>query len=203
MEQRSAEWFAVKCGKIGAGRVHDITTKTRTGYGASRANVMAEIVCERLTGRFTESFTTASMQWGIDQEAAARDLYSARTGQLIEEVGWVDHPTIADAGCSPDGLVGDDGLIEIKCPNTATALDYVLSRKIPARYQTQMQWQMACSSRAWCDFVSFDPRLPEHLQMLVIRVERDDQCIKELEAEVRDFLVEVEQKVQQLKELEA
>jgi hypothetical protein len=140
------------------------------------------------------------MQWGTDQEPYARAAYSAKVGELVEEVGFIDHPTIAGAGASPDGLVAE-GLVEIKCPNTATALDWILSGKPPAKYVTQMQWQMACTGRPWCDFVSYDPRLPENLRLLVIRVDRDDDRIKELEQEVKEFLQELDDKVSKLKKV--
>jgi hypothetical protein len=104
------------------------------------------------------------------------------------------------SGASPDGLV-NDGIVEFKCPNTATHLEYLLADKVLEKYVTQMQWQMACTGRPWCDFVSYDPRLPEHLQMLVVRVPRNEVRIAELETEVRKFLAELDDKVKKLQEL--
>lgn len=203
MEQRTEEWFAARLGKVTASRVADVVAKTKTGYGASRANYMAELICERLTGRKGEGFTNAAMEWGTEQEPHARAAYEARTGLLVTEVGFATHPVIKASGASPDGMVSDslgNGLIEIKCPNTATHLDLWLTKVIPAKYITQMQWQMACTETAWCDFVSYDPRLPEHLQLFIKNVSRDDAAIAQLETEVMAFLVELDQKVATLQE---
>jgi len=198
MEQRSAEWFAARLGKVTASRVADVIAKTKSGYSTSRANYMAELVCERLTGMQGESFSNAAMVWGTNTEPMARSAYESRMAELVEETGFVLHPTISMAGASPDGLIGDDGLVEIKCPNTATHIDTLLSDGAPSKYMTQMQWQMACTGRKWCDFVSFDPRMPEEMQMFVIRVERNDDLITELEREVEKFLSELEDKITQL-----
>ena len=201
MEQRTPEWHAARLGKVTASRVADVIAKTKTGWGASRANLMADLIVERLTGQPASTFTNAAMEWGTEQEPAARAAYSARTGELVEEAGFIDHPRVASSGASPDGLVGDDGLVEFKCPNTATHLDTLLAGAVPNKYVTQMQWQMACTGRKWCDFVSFDPRLPEHLRMFVKRVERDDALIAGLEADVTAFLEELTHKLNQLEKL--
>jgi putative phage-type endonuclease len=200
MEQRTPEWFQKRLGKVTASRIADLMAKTKTGPGASRANYLAQLVTERLTGTPTEGFQSPAMTWGIEQEAAARAAYSARTGVLVDEVDFVDHPTM-QAGASPDGLVGEDGLIEIKCPNTSTMLEYLEDRTIPQKYRLQMQWQLAVTGRDWCDFVAFDPRLPEHLQLLVIREPRNTDLVVEITHEVNRFLAEVERKVAFLKEL--
>ena len=201
MEQRTTEWHTARLGKVTASRVADVIAKTKTGYGASRANLMADLIVERLTGQPASTFTNAHMEWGTEQEPHARAAYSARTGELVEEVGFIDHPRIVNSGASPDGLVGDDGLVEFKCPATATHLDTLLAGEVPSKYIPQMQWQMACTNRAWCDFVSYDPRLPEHLRMFVKRVPRDDTYIATLETEVTKFLAELEEKLTQLQEL--
>lgn len=200
MEQRTDEWFAARLGKVTASRVADVIAKTKNGYAASRDNYMAQLICERLTGKPTEGFSNAAMEWGTEQEPHARAAYSAKIGELVEERGFVQHPTIGMAGASPDGVVGD-GLIEIKCPNTATHLEWVLEGKPPQKYVTQMQWQMACTGTWWCDFVSYDPRLPEHLQLLIVRVPRDEQYIQTLEDEVKSFLCELEVKLSQLQKV--
>lgn len=200
MEQRTPEWFAKRLGKVTASRIADLMAKTKTGPGASRANYLAQLVTERLTGTPTESYKSPAMDWGIEQEAAARAAYSARMGVLVDEVDFVDHPTM-QAGASPDGLVGEDGLIEIKCPNTSTMLEYLEDRTIPTKYRLQMQWQLAVTGRDWCDFVAFDPRLPENLQLLVIREPRNTDLVVEITHEVNRFLAEVERKVAFLKEL--
>ena len=169
MEQGTAEWHAARCGKVTASRIADVIAKTKSGPSASRGNYMAELVCERLTGVPQDSYKSPAMEWGTNNEPLARLAYESAGGVLVTEVGFVSHPTIIDAGASPDGLVGDDGLLEIKCPNTATHIDTLLSGKVPERYNTQMQWQMACTNRQWCDYVSFDPRLPESMQLFITR----------------------------------
>lgn len=201
MEQRTDEWFAARLGKVTASRVADVIATTKTGYSASRANYMAQLVVERMTGKQTESFTNAAMEWGTNTEPLARAAYEAEKGLLVDETGLVDHPSIPMSGASPDGLVGDDGLIEIKCPNTATHIENLLSKSVDKKYITQMQWQMACTGRKWCDFVSFDPRMGEGLQMVVIRVDRDEDYIQMLETEIKKFLGEVESKIKQLEEI--
>lgn len=198
MEQRTDEWFAARLGKVTASRINDVVAKTKTGYSASRANYMSQLVVERMTNKQAESFSNAAMQWGTETEPLARAAYEAHTDLLVDETGLVDHPTISMSGASPDGLVGDDGLIEIKCPNTATHIETLLSNKFDSRYYNQMQWQMACTGRQWCDFVSFDPRMPDDLQLFIFRVERDEHYIKDIESEVTEFLKEVDSKVDQL-----
>jgi len=201
MDQRSEEWFAARLGKVTASRVADVIAKTKTGYSASRENYMAQLVVERLTNTQAESYTNAAMVWGTDQEPFARAAYEVQQNVLVDETGLVDHPTIEMAGASPDGLVGEDGLVEIKCPNTATHIDTLLTQTVPAKYITQMQFQMACTGRQWCDFVSFDPRMPQKAQIFIKRVPRDDAFIKEIESEIKKFLAEVSAKVDQLNKL--
>lgn len=198
MDQGSDEWFAIRIGKVTASRVADILAKTKSGYSTSRDNYMAQLVCERLTNQKAESFTNAAMQHGTETEPLARAAYEALKDVLVDEVGFVPHPSIKMAGASPDGLVGDDGLIEIKCPNTATHIDTLLSESVPTKYFTQMQFQMACTGREWCDFVSFDNRLPEELQLFVKRVPRDETYIKLMEAEIVQFLAELDDKINKL-----
>jgi putative phage-type endonuclease len=197
--QGSPEWFAARSGKVTASRIADVVAKTKSGDAASRAKYMGQLIAERLTGEVAPSFVTAEMQWGTDQEPNARAAYEFRTDAAVEVVGFVDHPTIANSGASPDGYVGADGLIEIKCPNTSTHIDMLLGRAVPSKYVNQMQWQMACTGRKWCDFVSFDPRMPETMSLFVFRVHRDDKAIADLEAEISGFLAEVDRKVGELK----
>jgi putative phage-type endonuclease len=198
MEQGSDAWFNIRIGKVTASRVADVLAKTKTGYSTTRDNYMAQLVCERLTGQKGESFTNAAMQHGTETEPLARAAYEARYDVLVDEVGFVPHPTIEMSGASPDGLVGDDGLIEIKCPNTATHIETLLSESVPNKYYTQMQFQIACTGRKYCDFVSFDNRLPTELQMFVKRVPRDDMYIKLIEDEIVKFLAELDTKINQL-----
>ena len=203
MEQRTEEWFAARCGKVTASRVADIIAKTKTGYSASRENYLAQLVCERMTSKPAESYSNSAMQWGTDQEPFARAAYEAAKDVLVEEVGFAIHPTIKDAGASPDGLVGEFGLVEIKCPNTATHIQTLLDQKVPEKYIVQMQWQMACTSRQWCDFASFDPRMEEGLQLFIKRVEYHPLYVAELEKEVINFLMDVEDKIRKLNKLKA
>jgi putative phage-type endonuclease len=203
MEQRTEEWFAARCGKVTASRVADIIAKTKTGYSTSRENYLAQLVCERMTGKPAESYSNSAMQWGTEQEPFARAAYEAAKDVLVDEVGFITHPTIAMAGASPDGLVGEFGLVEIKCPNTATHIDTLLTQIVPIKYITQMQWQMACTQRRWCDFVSFDPRMDEGLQLFIKQVDYDPIYVAQLEKEVINFLMEVEDKIQKLNKLKA
>lgn len=199
--QGSPEWHAIRCGKVTASRVADVIAKTKTGWGASRANYMAELIAERLTGEPAERFTNAAMAWGTEKEPDARAAYEFFRDATVSKIAFVEHPAIAMSGASPDGLVGADGLVEIKCPNTATHLDTLLTQAVPAKYITQMLWQMACTGRKWCDFVSYDPRLPESMSLFVKRVERDEAAIAGLEKDVSAFLVELADKLSKLNSL--
>ncbi len=198
MEQRTDDWFATRAGKATASSIYKIMARTKTGPGADRANYHAQLVSERLTGRPADSFSNAAMQWGVDCEATARDAYAALIGDAPVEIGFIDHPFIAFSGASPDGLVGFDGLVELKCPSTATHIATLTGAPIDRKYLYQMQWQMACAGREWCDFASFDPRLPAEMQLHVRRVERDSDLLAELEREVSAFLAEVAATVEQL-----
>lgn len=201
MDQRSDEWFQARLGKVTASRVADVMAKTKTGYSASRDNYMAQLIVERMTGKPAESFSNAAMEWGTAQEPFARAAYEVAQSVMVEEVGFVQHPSIEQAGASPDGLVGDDGLVEIKCPNTATHIETLLSQSVPAKYLPQIQWQLACTNRQWCDFVSFDPRMPEGAQLFIKQVTIDRDYIAQMEQEVCKFLSEVDQKLSQLRSI--
>ena len=199
MIQGSPEWHAARLGKVTASRIADVMAKTKSGWGAGRANYMAELVCERLTQTPTACFVNDAMRWGTETEPQARAAYARLRDVDVLEVGFLDHPEIPSAGASPDGLVGLEGLIECKCPNTSTHIDTLLSETVPQKYMLQMQFQMACTGRTWCDFASFDPRLPESMRLFVQRVPRDDVLIAEIEREVVGFLAEVEDTVAQLR----
>lgn len=201
MEQGSPEWFAARCGKVTASRIADLMAKTKTGWGASRRNYMAELIAERLTGVTAQSYTNAAMAWGTDTEPQARAAYEFFRDEVVVEIGMVDHPDIPMTSASPDGLVGDTGMLEIKCPNTATHIDTLLTKTIPSKYILQMQWQMACADREWCDYASFDPRMPEDLRLYVDRVHRDKEKISEIVGAVTVFLDEVDEKIQKLLDL--
>lgn len=198
--QGSPEWLAARCGMVTASRIGDLMAKIKSGPSASRANYMAQLIAERLTGNVERGYVNAEMQWGTDHEADACAAYSFLHDADLTEVGFVAHPTITRGGASPDRLVAADGLVEVKCPNTATHLDTLLGGSVPGRYALQMQWQMACTGRQWCDFVSYDPRLPETMQLFVQRVPRSGDVIAELEGEVRVFLAEIEAKIAALQQ---
>lgn len=199
IEQGSPEWYAERLGKVTASRVADVIAKTKTGWGAGRANYMAELVAERLTGNVAATYTNAAMNWGTETEPEARAHYEFMTNATVEPAPFVPHPSIAETGASPDGYVGAEGLVEMKCPNTATHIETLLGGSVPGKYATQMQWQMACTGRLFCDFVSFDPRLPPSMQLFIKRLPRDDAAIKQLEADVVDFLNELRLTVHRLR----
>lgn len=199
--QGSDEWKALRLGKVTASRVADVVAKTKSGYSASRANYAAQLIAERLTGTPAESYTNAAMQHGTETEPEARAAYEFYQGVTVQEIAFVPHPKIDQAGCSPDGLVDDDGLVEIKCPNTATHLETLLGQAVPSKYEAQMQFQMACTGRQWCDFVSYDPRMPENMRLFIKRVGRNDNRISELETEIAAFLLEMAVKLSQLNSL--
>jgi len=193
IDQRTDEWHAARLGKVTASKIADVMASGRAGSpSVTRANYLAQLLCERLTGRPTAGYTSHEMQHGIDSEPLAINAYEMHADVIVTPIGFVDHPSIAMSGASPDGLVGDDGLIEVKCPNSATHLATLKGADIDGKYMKQMQWQMACTGRKWCDFVSFDPRMPDHMQLYVRRVERDLEMIAAINSAVTTFLVELE-----------
>ena len=196
--QGSDEWFAQRLGRLTASRMADVIARTKDGYSTSREKYMVELSLERITGARQEAYSNAAMEWGTNSEPLARAAYEADTGFLVVETGMVAHPRIAMAGASPDGLVNHDGLLEIKCPQSATHVRNLCSGKPEGKYLTQMMWQMACTARNWCDFVSYDPRMPDGLQLMVTRIERDEKRIQQLEEEAEKFLTEVDAMVQRL-----
>lgn len=189
MEQRTDDWFAARLGRVTASRISDVMMKTTT---AGYQNYLAQLVCERLTGVATEGFTSAAMQHGTDTEPQARAVYTMNTGHVVQEVGFVEHATLAMSGASPDGLVGELGLIEIKCPQPAEHIRMLTGGAIQRKYVLQMQWQMECTGREWCDFVSFSPALPDEMQMHIERVASDADLGREITAAVSAFLTEVD-----------
>lgn len=202
IEQRTDDWFAARLGKVTASSLHKVLARTKTGYGADRANYLTQLVLERVTNSKAEGYINAEMQWGIDQEPFARAAYEAHTGVLVDEVGFMPHPTIEMSGASPDGLVGDSGMVEIKCPSSKTALECWLSDDpVESKYFAQMQWQMACAGRDWCDYVVFDPRMPQKTQLFIHRVNRDNEWLASTEKEVVKFLAEVDAKVAALRKI--
>jgi putative phage-type endonuclease len=203
MIQGSDEWKQARCGLVTASRISDIIATTKSGYSTSRANYRAQLVAERLTGIVAESYTNGAMQWGTDTEPLARAAYEAETGNMVREIGFVPHPGIKLSGASPDGLIDDDGLIEIKCPITATHIDYLLADKVPDKYIPQMAWQLICTQRKWCDFVSYDPRMNEELRLFLVRFTPIPSYLEMLENEVSTFLWEVDEMVLKLNNLKS
>jgi putative phage-type endonuclease len=198
IEQGTEAWFQMRLGKITASRITDVIAQVKSGEAAGRENYRIELVCERLTGKPTEGFTNAHMERGTELEPFARAWYEVETGEFVKQVPFVDHPTIKNAGASPDGIIGE-GLIEIKCPMAKTHIKYLLEDRVPAKYMPQMAWQMACTHSKWVDFVSYCPELPQDMQMFIKRYERDDAYIAELEAKVIEFDTEVEQVIARLR----
>ena len=205
MEQGSPEWFAARLGRVTASRVCDVVAKTKTGYSTSRDGYMAELICERLTGKPFEQKVNDDMRRGTDLEPIARAMYELARDCTVNEVGFVVHPTLEMAGASPDGLV-EDGLLEIKCPRPHVHLDYLEAGIPPKKYQPQMAWQCICTQRTWVDFVSYNADLPDDLQLFVVRYTPTVEYLKELEAEVSLFLDELEKRmtrINQLRKVEA
>lgn len=198
IEQGSEQWLEQRRGKLTASRMADVMATTKTGVSASRKNYLAQLVAERLTGEIAESFTNGAMAWGTEHEPLARAEYEIKTDATITQVGFIDHPSIAMMGASPDGIIGEDGLIEIKCPNTATHIEYLLGKKVPAKYIPQMSVQLLCTNRAWCDFVSYDPRMPEHLRLFIVRYTPEHDYLVSIEKEAEIFLLEVEETIGRL-----
>jgi putative phage-type endonuclease len=199
MEQRTEAWHMARLGRVTASRICDVVARTKSGYAASRANYMAELIAQRLTGQQGERYINGAMQHGISTESEARSAYAFYRDAEVVEVGFIAHPTIEMAGASPDGTVGTDGLLELKCPSTSTHIETVLYETIPDKYIAQMQFQLACTGRAYCDFASYDNRLPENLRLFVKRIDRDDKRIAEIEGEVIKFLAELDSKLSQLR----
>lgn len=199
--QGTDAWKEIRLGRATASRIADVVAKGKSGPSASRANYLAQLVAERLTGVVQDGFQSEAMERGNEVEPDARAAFAFRCGVEVEQVGFVPHPTIEMSGASPDGLIGTDGLVQFKCPNTATHIDTLRRGVIAGRYQTQMLWEMACTGRAYCDFVSFDPRLPETMTLAIQRFPRDERRIVELQAEVVAFLAEVDQTVAELRQL--
>lgn len=196
MEQRSVEWRLARAGFVTASRIADVCRKPRKGQAesTSRKAYMAQIVSERLTGKpIEQQFESWDTRRGTNLEPMARAEYEIRTGSAVRSVGFVEHPSIFFAGASPDGLVGDEGMAQIKCPRTHVHLDYILAGIVPAEYRPQMYFEMACTGRQWSDFVSYESNLPDHLQLFVVRLQRDEAELQNIEEEVRRFLSDVEE----------
>lgn len=200
VEQGTDEWLAMRSGLVTASRMADVMAKlkSKNGMAADRRRYLMEVVVGRLTGLNPETYVSPAMQWGLDNEDLAKGAYEISTSSIIEPGGFAIHDKIKWFGASPDGLIGDDGLVEVKCPNSDTHIGYILSGEIPDDYKPQMWAEMACTNRSWCDFVSFDPRMPKNLRLFIRRFPRDEPMIAAVEMEVEQFLSEVEAMVEQL-----
>lgn len=200
--QGTEEWYQLRLGKTTASRINDVMAKLKNGgEAAARKNYKVQLVVERMTGNRIESFCSDAMRRGTELEPAAREAYEFITGNTVDQIGFIDHPTIPMSGASPDGLIGEDGMLEIKCPNTSTHIEWMLAGGAPSEHVNQMQWQMECAGRKWCDFVSYDPRMPLELQLFIVRVERDEKRTEDIKAEVSELLDEVNEMVSKLTEL--
>lgn len=197
IEQGSQEWFQQRYGNASASRIKDVIAKTKSGYSASRENYLTELVLERF-GVFSEPYTSKAMEWGNEQEPFARAKHEAEQNIFVDQCGYILHPKIAKSGASPDGLIGDDGVLEIKCPDTKTHFEYLLSENVPSAYIPQMTWQIICTGRKWADFVSYDPRAPQGLDYFYVRYVPEEAYMLELELEVEKFLKEVDERFLQL-----
>jgi hypothetical protein len=192
LEQGSDEWAHARCGNVTASRAADVVATIKSGEAAVRRNYRTEIICEILTGEPYPRYKSPEMQWGIDQEPFARAAYEIDRNVMVDVCGFVLHPEVDRFGASPDGLVPDEGMIQIKCPNTSTHISWMLAGTVPLEHMPQMIAEMSCTGREWCDFVSYDPRLPEHLRLFVRRFARDNSFIGAMEREVRKFNKEID-----------
>jgi putative phage-type endonuclease len=199
-EQGTDAWFAMRLGKVTASRVADVMAKTKTGVAASRQNYLIELALQRVTGVFEQSFTSQAMQDGIDREGQARVLYEVTTGEFVDQAAFIDHPTIQGFGASPDGLVNINGMCEIKCRGNAGHWEVIKTGEIPKKYWIQQQAQLACTGREWNDYVGYNPNFPEKSKLYIQRIYRDKAFIAEMEAEIKQFLVEVDEEVKLMKE---
>lgn len=188
--QSSIEWLMERCGKVTASRFKDVIAVKKNGEPtAERDKYLWEIVIERLTGKPKEHYTNDAMQYGTEQEVFARIDYEAKTGAFVTETGFIQHPSIAMCGGSPDGLIDDDGGIEIKCPYNSAIHLATWINGMPPEHMAQVQGLMWITGRQWWDFVSYDARLPAEYQVYVQRVERDEEFIANLEEKIESFQV--------------
>jgi hypothetical protein len=199
MLQGTDEWRQARCGSVGASDAPRVVRRIKSGgYSADRESLLWEKVIERVTGVPFEIPKSFAMNQGTEREPDGRLTYSIIKGVEVLEVGIVPHPTIKGAHCSPDGFVGAKGLVELKCPEKKAHGELLINETISNDYLVQMMWQLGCTARDWCDFVSFNPDFPRAMQLFVKRVPRDQTLIAELEREISTFIKEVDRKVEQL-----
>jgi len=201
LDQNTEEWLSARMGKITSSRLGELLAKTKSGYSASRENYLTELLLERITGEREEHFESYDMKVGHEREPIARSIYEAQHGVMVEQVGFFDHPSLPMTGGSPDGLVDEWGVIEIKCPKSRTHLETIITRKMPVGYVYQAQWNMECTAREWCDYVSFHPNFPEDRQVVVIRVERDESMLTMIRSEVVSGNAWIDEMIRKLKEV--
>lgn len=196
VEQRSEAWRALRAGRLCASKAGDMMAAIKSGEAAGRRNLRADLVLERITGTPLDDYQSEAMRVGIEREAAALAMYEAVHGVIVERVGFLTHPTLMVGG-SPDGLVGDDGIVEAKCPLPATHLEYYLSGVVPVGYLQQVRHLLWLSGRAWCDWFSFHPAFPDDMQIKCVRITRDICDLPAYEQAVVAFLDEVDAKVEE------
>ena len=196
VQQGTPEWHQLRLGKVTASRVADILAKTKTGPSASRQNYLIELALQRTTGIIQESYSNSAMEWGTQTEPQARVAYEVKSGNFVDQVPFIDHPNIEWFGCSPDGLVSDRGLVEIKCMQPKGHWEVIKTKEIPKNYWIQQQAQLSCTNREWNDYVGFNPIFPDKSQLFIKRTYRDEVFITEMELEIKKFLDEVEVEVQ-------
>ena len=200
MVQQTDEWWDAKRGKVSASHIADIMAKGKGGKpSTTRRNYMTTLLLERLTGETEETFANAAMENGVEQEPVARAAYEAKHGLDVVQVGFIESQILQNFGASPDGLIEDDGLIEIKCPSHGVHLEYLRSETVPRNYVLQIHGQMMCTDRAWCAFVSYDKSFPPHLQMVERMVERDHDLCAEIAHEVKVFNAELDLLMEELR----
>ena len=198
LEQGTEEWKMARLGHVSASNLDAVMAKVKTGESKTRLDYKIRVATEQITNAIQDSYSNQYMEWGIEQEPFARMAYEARAEAFVEKTGFWKHPEIKWFGCSPDGLVGDDGLIEIKCPKSTTHVKYLLDNKLPEDYYWQVHGQMLVTGRKWVDFISFDPRMPEHKQLFIHRVNRDEEIMAQLKVAVIGFLSEVDEMIQRI-----
>lgn len=201
MEQNTQEWKDARAGKITASRIGDVLTKPKKGSKESRtrANYRAQLICEILSGKaIQDEYVSWDMKLGMEREPYARAEYEIKTRRVVDLAGFIEHPTISRAGASPDGLIGIEGLVQFKCVKTATHIDWILEKIVPIEHRPQMYFEMACTGRKWSDFVSYEPNLPDNLQLFICRLDRDEVAISEIETEVQKLNAEIDEIIAKL-----
>lgn len=203
--QRTGEWLRARCGCLTASRAAAVLNRSKRDGRPLQAyfDLRDQLIAERVTGESIGIAPTAAMQWGIDHEADARAAYEARTSACVDLCGFIPHPSIKWLGASPDGLIDDDGLLEIKCPATTAHLRRIAAGVVPTEYKPQMLVQLLCTGRKWCDFVDYDPRCGgayERYRLWVIRYQPTQEELEDARQKCVDFLIDVENEMRKILE---